>query len=36
VVFRKVGKIPAWLMVPYLLWVTYALVLNGSIWWMNR
>jgi translocator protein len=36
VVFRKVGKIPAWLMIPYLLWVTYALVLNGAIWWLNR
>lgn len=25
-----------WLQVPYLLWVTFASVLNGSIWWLNR
>ena len=24
-----------WLLVPYLLWVTYAAALNGAIWWMN-
>jgi translocator protein len=34
--FRKVSKVAAWLMVPYLAWVSYALVLNGAIWWLNR
>lgn len=34
--FRKVNKIAAWLLIPYLAWVSYALVLNGAIWWMNR
>lgn len=24
------------LMVPYLAWVSFAAVLNGSIWWLNR
>lgn len=24
------------LMIPYLLWVTFAAVLNGSLWWLNR
>lgn len=35
-VFRKVEKIAGWLMIPYLLWVTYATVLNGAIWYLNR
>ena len=25
-----------WLLTPYLAWVTFAAVLNGSIWWLNR
>lgn len=29
--FRKLSKFAAWLLVPYLLWVTYASVLNGWI-----
>lgn len=35
-VFQKVNKIAGWLFIPYLLWVTYALVLNASIWWLNK
>ncbi|MFP9115768.1 TspO/MBR family protein [Flavobacterium sp. RHBU_3] len=35
-VFRKIDKIAGMLMVPYLLWVTYATALNGAIWWLNR
>ena len=23
------------LFVPYLLWVSYAAVLNGAVWWLN-
>jgi len=34
--FKKVHKIAGWLMVPYLLWVTYALALNAGIWYLNR
>jgi tryptophan-rich sensory protein len=34
--FIKVDKIAGYLLIPYLLWVTFAAVLNGSIWWMNR
>lgn len=34
--FKKVSKIAAWLFIPYLAWVSYAMVLNGTIWWMNR
>jgi benzodiazapine receptor len=32
----RVSKAAGWLLVPYLLWVTFALVLNFSIWWLNR
>jgi translocator protein len=34
--FLKINKIAAYLMIPYLLWVSFAMVLNGSIWWLNR
>jgi translocator protein len=33
--FRRVDAPAAWLMAPYLAWVTFAAVLNGSIAWMN-
>ena len=33
--FKVVSKTAAWLMVPYLLWVSFATVLNFSIWWLN-
>ena len=33
--FWKVNQTAAWLMVPYILWVSFATVLNGTIWWMN-
>ncbi len=35
-VFKRVDRIAGWLFVPYLAWVTYASVLNASIWWLNR
>lgn len=34
--FNKVSKVAAYLMLPYLAWVTFATVLNASIWWLNR
>ncbi|MBC7606234.1 MAG: tryptophan-rich sensory protein [Burkholderiales bacterium] len=34
--FGKIDKIAGYLFVPYLLWVSFAAVLNGSIWWLNR
>lgn len=34
--FGKINKIAGYLFVPYLLWVTFAAVLNGSIWWLNK
>ncbi len=34
--FRKISKSAAWLLVPYLLWVTFAGYLNLSIYLLNR
>lgn len=34
--FKKIDKIAANLLLPYLAWVSFALVLNGSIWWLNK
>lgn len=36
VVFKRVSSRAANLMWPYLLWVSFATILNGSIWWLNR
>jgi translocator protein len=33
--FRKVDPLAAWLQMPYLCWVTFALVLNAAIWRLN-
>ena len=34
--FRRTKKAAGWLLVPYLLWVTFAGYLNAGIWVMNR
>jgi tryptophan-rich sensory protein len=34
--FVKINKIAGYLLIPYLLWVSFATVLNVSIWWLNR
>lgn len=34
--FNKVNKVAGYLLIPYLLWVTFAAVLNASIWWLNK
>ena len=36
VVFRRVHQVAAWLLVPYLLWVSFATALNAAIYLMNR
>lgn len=33
--FSRISKIAAWLLVPYILWVTFAAVLNFAIWRLN-
>jgi translocator protein len=34
--FYKINKNAAYLLVPYLCWVAFASVLNGTIWMLNR
>jgi translocator protein len=33
--FWKIDRRAGWLLVPYLAWVSFASVLNASIWWLN-
>ena len=33
--FYRQDKFAGWLMVPYILWVSFATGLNGTIWLMN-
>lgn len=33
--FRKINKIASYLLIPYLLWVSFASLLNFSIWYLN-
>lgn len=35
VIFLRVNKTAAVLQIPYLLWVSFASILNGAIWWLN-
>lgn len=34
--FARHSKLAATLQIPYALWSSYALALNGAIWWLNR
>ncbi len=34
--FRNINKLAGNLLIPYLAWVSFATVLNASIWWLNR
>ena len=33
--FRKISTGAAWLLVPYICWVSFAIVLNFAIWYLN-
>ena len=35
-IFKKIDKKAAYLYIPYLIWVAFAAVLNGSIYYLNR
>jgi tryptophan-rich sensory protein len=35
-VFVRINRWAALLLIPYLGWVLYAAILNGAIWWLNR
>jgi translocator protein len=34
--FIRIDKTAANLLIPYLLWVGFAIILNANIWWLNR
>jgi tryptophan-rich sensory protein len=34
--FHRVRPLAAWLLAPYLAWVTLATTLNAALWWLNR
>ncbi|ACB74971.1 TspO/MBR family protein [Opitutus terrae] len=34
--FRAADRIAGWLWLPYLLWVSYATLLNAAVWELNR
>lgn len=34
-VFFRIRAVAGWLLVPYLLWVSYAVALNGGVWLLN-
>jgi benzodiazapine receptor len=34
--FFKISKLSGWLLMPYLLWTSYAAILNTSIWHLNK
>lgn len=34
--FTKINKTAGYLLIPYIAWVSFAGILNASIWWLNR
>jgi benzodiazapine receptor len=34
--FTKINKTAGYLLIPYMAWVAFAGILNGSIWWLNK
>lgn len=34
--FKKIDKIAGYLFIPYLAWVSFAMILNFSIWYLNK
>jgi translocator protein len=34
--FRAISPTAAVLLLPYLLWVSFAITLNAGVWWLNR
>lgn len=34
--FKKIDSKAGMLLLPYLAWVSFAAVLNGAVWWLNR
>jgi tryptophan-rich sensory protein len=36
ITFRKIDRTAGLIQIPYLLWVSFATLLNASIWWLNK
>ena len=36
IAFYRIKPAAGILLIPYFLWITFALLLNGNIWWLNR
>ena len=34
--FIKINKTAGYLLIPYMAWVSFAAILNASIWWLNK
>ena len=34
--FLKINKTAGYLLIPYIVWVAFAGILNASIWWLNK
>lgn len=34
--FKAINTIAGYLFIPYIIWVSFATVLNASIWWLNK
>jgi benzodiazapine receptor len=34
--FKKINKVSGLLLIPYQAWVSFATLLNASIWWLNK
>ena len=35
-IFKKISRTAAWLLIPYIVWVSFALYLNFAIWLLNK
>lgn len=35
-VFKPIDSLASKLLIPYILWVSFATLLNASIWWLNK
>jgi len=36
IIFRKINKIAAYIQIFYLIWISFASILTGSIWYLNN
>lgn len=34
--FAPIDRASAWLLAPYLAWISFATLLNAAMWWLNR